>query len=143
MAGFENIKPLKELLVTVAGGDFELKVLNGTQVKTQPKSTEKYAAIIKALAEKHTEFHTYQPKEDKSFRAVLRGMHYSTDIRDLKTELESLGHTVVKIFNIKQNRINIPLSLFSVNLEPSGNNKDIYQILTNLLTYILTYLVNY
>jgi hypothetical protein len=57
VAGVQNIQPLKELLVTVMGDDFEL----------QPKSPEKYKTIIKALAEKHTEFHTYQPKEDKSF----------------------------------------------------------------------------
>ena len=43
VAGVENIKPIKELLVTVAGDDFELKVLNGTKVKIQPKSTEKYS----------------------------------------------------------------------------------------------------
>ena len=55
-------------------------------------------------------------------------MHYSTDIRDIKTEFEILGHTVVNIFNITQNRTNIPLSLFFVDLKPSGNNKDIYQI---------------
>ena len=41
MAGVENIKPLKELLATVQEDDFELKVLIGTQVKIQPKSTEK------------------------------------------------------------------------------------------------------
>jgi exosome complex RNA-binding protein Rrp4 len=52
----QNIQPLKEILVTVTGDDFELRVLNGNQVKIQPKSTEKYTTIIKALAEKHTEF---------------------------------------------------------------------------------------
>ena len=94
----------------------------------QPKSTEKCTAIIKALAEKHIEFNTYQPKEDTSFRAALRGMHYSTDIRDIKTELGNLGHTVVNIFNIKQNRTNILLSLFFVDIKRSGD-KDIYQII--------------
>ena len=57
---------------------------------------------------------------------MVRGMHYSTDIRDIKIELENLGHTVVNIV-ITQNRTNIPLSLFS-DLKPSGNNKDIYEI---------------
>jgi len=40
VAGVHNIKPLKELLVTISGDDFELKVLNDNQVKVQPKSTE-------------------------------------------------------------------------------------------------------
>ena len=82
MAGVQNIQPLKELLVTIAGDDFELKVLQGNQVKIQPKTSDKYTTIIKALAEKRTEFHTYQPKADRSFRTVLRGFHYSTDTQE-------------------------------------------------------------
>jgi len=46
VAGVHNTKPFKELLVTVYGDDFELKVLNGNQVKVQPKSAEKYRTII-------------------------------------------------------------------------------------------------
>jgi len=87
VAGVQNVQPLKELLVTVTGDDFELKVLNGKQVKIQPKSAEKYKTI-KALAEKYTELHTYQPKDDRSFRIVLRGMNYSTDTSEVKSEIE-------------------------------------------------------
>ena len=99
------------------GDDFEL----------QPKSPEKYKTIIKALAEKHTEFHTYQPKEDKSFWRVHRGMQYSTDTSKIKSEIEKLGHKVVNIFNVKQNWTHILLPLFFVDLKPSKNNIDTYQ----------------
>jgi hypothetical protein len=61
VAGVQNVQPHKELLVTIAGNDFELKVLQGNQVKIQPKSSDKYTTIIKALAEKRTKFHTCQP----------------------------------------------------------------------------------
>jgi hypothetical protein len=67
--------PLKDLLLTVTGDDFEIKVLNGNQVKIQPKSKEKYTTIIKALAEKRTEFHTYRPKGDGSFRTAQLHRH--------------------------------------------------------------------
>jgi hypothetical protein len=65
-----------------------------------------------------------QPKADRSFRTVVTGMHYSTDTREIKSEIEKLGHTVVNIFSIKQNKTNIPLPLFFVDLKPSENNKD-------------------
>ena len=108
--------------------DFELKVLQYNQVKIQPRSSDKYTTVIKALAENRTEFHTYQPKVDRNFRTVLRGLHYSTDIQDIKSEIESLGHTVMNIYNIKQIRTNSPLPLFFVHFKPSVNNKDIYII---------------
>jgi hypothetical protein len=129
VAGVQNIHPLKELLVTVTGDNFQVKVLNSNQVKIQPKFTEKYT-IIKALAEKHTDFHTYQPKKDTSFRTVVRGMKYSTETGEIKTEIEKFGQTVVNILNIKQNQTSTPLSLFFVDLKASENNKDIYQIET-------------
>ena len=61
MSVVQNIQPFKELLVAVTGDDFELKVLTDNQVKIQPKAADKYKAIIQALAEKRTEFYTYQP----------------------------------------------------------------------------------
>ena len=111
IAGVQNIKPLKELLVTVSGNDFELKVLNGNQVKVLPKTVDKYRAIIHALIEKHTEFHTYQLKEDRCFRTVLRGMHYSTDVEDIKLAIEQHGHTVTNVY-IKQTWTYIPVIIF-------------------------------
>jgi hypothetical protein len=71
------------LLVTVSGDEFKTKVLNGNQVKVQPKSADKYRAIIHALKEEHTEFHTYQLKEDKCFRTVLMGIYYATGVEDI------------------------------------------------------------
>ena len=94
------------------------------------KSAEKYTTLIKALPEKHTEFHTYQPKGNRSFRAVLRGMHYSTDASEIKSKIEKLGPAVINIFNIKHNRTNIPLPLFFVYLKPSENKKNTYLIET-------------
>jgi len=61
-------------------------------------------------------------------------MHYSANRSETKCEIEKLGHTVANTFNIKQNRTNIPLPLFFVDLKPSENNKDIYLIET--LNYI-------
>jgi len=57
-------------------------------------------------------------------------MQHSTDTSDIKPEIEKFGHTVVNIFNIKQNRIHISLPLYFVDLKPSENNKDICQIET-------------
>jgi hypothetical protein len=95
VAGVQNIKPLNELLVATSGDNFELKVLSGNQVKVQPKSAEHYRQILHALIDKRTEFHTYQPKEERCFHTVLRGMHYSTDVADIKSATERYGHTVL------------------------------------------------
>jgi hypothetical protein len=128
IAGVHHIKPLEELLVRIAGSEFEIKVLHDNQVKVQTQTSDKYRTIVRALVERSTEFHTYQPKTERSFRAVLRGMHYSTNTEDIKSAIEQLGHTVLNIHNIQQQRTNTPLSLFFIDLKPQDNNKDLYRI---------------
>jgi hypothetical protein len=55
-------------------------------------------------------------------------MHYSINPQEIKTEIENLGHTVTNIWNIKQYRTMLPLSLFFVELKPAPNNKDIFNV---------------
>jgi hypothetical protein len=52
-------------------------------------------------------------------------VHYA-----IKTEIEKLGHTVknTSIWNIKQYRTKLPLSMFLVELKPAPNNKDILNV---------------
>jgi hypothetical protein len=54
-------------------------------------------------------------------------MHYSTNPQ-IKTEIEKLGHTFTNIWNIKQYRTKLPLSMFFVELKPALSNKDIFNI---------------
>ena len=44
--------------------------------------------------EKNTEFHTYKPRQDRSFRVVIRNLHPSTDIQDIKQAIMEKGHEV-------------------------------------------------
>jgi hypothetical protein len=48
-----NISPLIQLLEQIAKQQYEIKALADTKVKAQPKSSDSYRTIIKALAEKH------------------------------------------------------------------------------------------
>jgi hypothetical protein len=99
IAGVQHIKPLEELLARIAGTEFEIKVLHDNHVKGQPQTADKYRLIVRALVERRTEFHTYQPKAERSFRTVLRGMHCCTNTEDIKSATEQLGHTVLNIHN--------------------------------------------
>jgi hypothetical protein len=56
---------------------------------------------------------------------MLKNMHYSINPADIKTEIQKLGHTVTNIWNIKQHRTKLPLSMFFVELKSAPNNKDI------------------
>jgi len=131
-----NIKPLIELLNAIVPYKYLVKTLSNEQVRVQPTESSIYTTIIKALIEKQTEFHTYKPRQDRSFRVVFRNLHPSTEIQDIKRALMEKGHDVTKVWNAKQRSTNRPLPLHFIDIHPHANNKEIYHIKTLLYTVV-------
>ena len=104
---------------------YTLKVLGNNQVKIMPKNSELYSLIIKDLNKYEIDYHTYQPKQERCFRVVLKNIHHTTE---LKKEIESYNHKITRISNIKQKITKNPLPMFFIDLAPSDNNKSIYDI---------------
>lgn len=127
-----NIQPLLKMLDKIADGNYEVKVLSNEQVRIQPATTELYTKIVKGLQEKNTEFYTYRLKQDRPFKVVLKNLHPSTDIDEIKTEIETHGHKVTNIWNVKQRSTKKPLPIYFVEIEANTNNKLIYDIKTLL-----------
>ena len=126
ISGVVNIKPLTELLNSLAPNKYLVKTLSNYQVRVQPTESAVYTAIIKALMVKNTEFHTYKPRQDRSFRVVLKNLHPSTEVNDIKQALKE-GHEATNIWNVKQRSSNHPLPMHFIDLKPNTNN-DIYRI---------------
>ena len=136
VSGVEDIRPLQTLLNTIAKDNYSLKIINQHQVKIQPLSSEKFLPIVEELKRKKTEFYTYQRKQEKSYKVVLRNMHPAVDINELKEEIEKLNHKVIRITNIRKAETRKPLPLFFVEILANENNKEIYQIKSLLNTVI-------
>lgn len=126
--GVDNMIPLTELLETNAKGEYTNKLIGNSQLKIQLKDGKTYNTIIKILQEKKTEFHSYQNKSEKNFKVVIKELHHSTDLKYLKEEIESHGHVVANITNIRHRVNKTPLPLFFVEIQKNDNNKDIYEI---------------
>lgn len=65
------------------GENFSCKSsINGVKLSTQ--SSDSYRSVIKFLQQKKADFHTYQLKEERAFRVVLRNLHHTTPIEEIK-----------------------------------------------------------
>lgn len=128
VAKVSNINPLTHMLSEKVGNQYIIKTLNNGEVKIQPNNSEVYSIIVKELQAKNTEFRIYKPKKDRSFKVVLKYLHYSTDIENIKNEITSHGHDVMIVWNIKRRITKKPCSLFYVELKPNPDNKKIYEI---------------
>ena len=114
-----------------------MKILPNDQVRVQPMESSDYTTIIKALMEKNTEFHTFKPRQNRSFRVVIRNVHPSTEVQDIKRALNEKEQDVTNIWNVKQIGTNKPLPIHFIDLNPNPTNKDIYQITTLLHTTVV------
>ncbi|XP_050487875.1 uncharacterized protein LOC126872223 [Bombus huntii] len=85
---------IKSLERDISKEEYNLKISNN-KVKILPTNPEAYRKLTKTLRTLNANFHTYQLKQERPFRVVLRNIHHSADIDELKYELSKLGHEVI------------------------------------------------
>ena len=82
------IEPLSELMKNIANDNYTLKQLKHSQVKVQVHTFEIYRKFTLVLKEKNANFYTYQLKENRSYKIVLRGMRSRTNTSLIINELK-------------------------------------------------------
>lgn len=112
--------------------DFSCKSTTNA-LKLNLSTTNSFRAVTKFLKEKKFDYYTYQLKEEKAYRVVIRNLHHTTPIEFIKEEINLNGFLVRNITNVLHSQNKTPLPLFFVDLEPSPNNSDIFKI--NSLCY--------
>ena len=65
-------------------------------------------------------------------RVVLKNLHPSTEVNDIKQALKEEGHEATNIWNIRQRTTNHSLPMHFIDLKPNPTNKDVYRINTLL-----------
>ena len=86
---------------------YKLKISNN-RVKILPINPDAYRKLTKLLKTLNANFHTYQLKQERPFRVVLRNIHHSVDLDELKFEH---GHEVTNISNIRHRILQNPTIL--------------------------------
>jgi hypothetical protein len=123
-------------LTEIAKNDFECQATQNNGVSIYPRTSEAYRKIVHYLKSINLNFHSFQLKEEKAYRVVIRHLHPATDPIEIKTALEELSFNVRSVVNVLQSGTRIPLPLFFVDLEPNLDNKKIFDIHSLLYTRI-------
>jgi hypothetical protein len=121
-------KMLNNFAVAVPEETYHCTSLPNNTVKINMSSPDTYRTLIRHLNKEKIVHHTYQMRQDRAYRVVIRNLHHSFSVEDIKDDLQSKGHKVRNIMNIRHRETKEPLPLFYVDLEPNLNNKEIYNI---------------
>ena len=103
--------------------DYKLKISNN-RVKILPTNPDAYRKLTKLIKTLNANFHSYQLKQERPFRVVLRNIHHSVDL----DELLKHSHEVTNISNIRHKITKNPLSLLFIDTKQKQNSKEIYNI---------------
>lgn len=121
-------KMVSNINKVISNNDYNFKSLRDGQVRLMIKSVESFRKVIHHLDDVKINYHTFQLKQERAFRVVLKGVHHTTPISDIKAMLLSLGHQVRSVRNIISRVSKQPLPMFFVDIDPKENNKDIFNI---------------
>ena len=106
--------------------------ISNNRVKILPTNLDAYRKLTKLLKTLNANFHTYQLKQERPFRVMLRNIHHSADLDELKFELLKNAHEVTNISNIRHRITKKLLSLFFIDIKQKKkkkkNNKEIYNV---------------
>jgi arsenate reductase-like glutaredoxin family protein len=127
--GVVNYQEMKTHLQAITVDEqYTTRSMANNTIKINCALPDTYRKLVKYFNEKNIIHHTYQPKEERAYRIVIKYLHHSMDTNIIKEALASLGHKVRNIINAKHRHTKEPMNLFFVDLEPSKNNIDIYNV---------------
>jgi len=125
-----NISALLKMITTLVGPskDFSYKTERNNNVRVMMPDKESYTELRQQLVAQKKRHRTFQPKDERAYRVVVKGLHHTADRAEIKEEMEKLGHKVRDLHNPIGRKTKEPLGIFFANLEPASNNKEVFQI---------------
>jgi hypothetical protein len=140
----KNFNDIAHLSAIIEEEQYHCKVIANDTIKIYVATPESYRKLIKHLQKKQTPwplvrertiptegpplvehlqedkfiYHTYEMKQERAHRIVIRNQHYSTPTAQITAELEKQGHKMQNILNVKHRITKESLSLFFIDLEP-------------------------
>ena len=89
-------------LIDLIGVDNFFCKSSADRLKIQTANPDSYRTLVQYLKKEKTEYHTYQLKEDKPIRVVIRNLHPTTRTELIKDELEVRLFEVRRVTNVLQ-----------------------------------------
>ena len=65
---------------------YTTKSLANDTIKWICQTPDTYRTLVRCMTDNNIIHHTYQPKEERSYRVVIKYLHHSVDVQDLRDE---------------------------------------------------------
>jgi hypothetical protein len=113
---------------------FTANMLNNEQVKINVSTPDEYRELTKAMNGSKTEWHTYENKQERPIKVMVRHLHHTCKPEDIKEELLDRGFKIQSVVNklkrtVEKEKVRYtPLPLFMLTFDHTEDIKKIYDI---------------
>jgi hypothetical protein len=108
--GVTNYKQIIENISQIVDPEaYHTKTFPHNSVKINAYLPETYRKLIRHLKEEKIIHRSYQLKQERAYRVVIRNLHHSTPTRDIISELGSKGHKVRNVINVRHRHTKDPI----------------------------------
>lgn len=124
----QNFNNLYQKLTDASHDEFNVKILKNNGVKINPTTPEAYRNIVSKLNEEKLSWYSYQNKQTRPFRVMIKGLHHSCNPNEIVADLKEQGLTPIAAYNKIGWKSKAPLDMFVVSFSHEENTKNIQEI---------------
>lgn len=134
-----NIKfnDLNSLIKKTVKNDFTVKVMNNNTYKINTFASDDYREITKIFNENKMLWHTYEDKQNRPIRVLVKNLHHTCEPNDIIDDLKNQGFNILSASIKLKYKTKDPLDMFVLTFDNSENVNKLYeikQILNTLVT---------
>lgn len=128
--GIEDVAKLTLLIETgLKHDEYTYKIITKKQLRVSCTSSDSYRTLMKLVRDNNLIGHTFTKKDERPCRIVIKHLHPTTPLEEIKKAIEDTGNTIRgEIINARYGPNKTPLSTFFINLEPHPNNATVKKI---------------
>lgn len=128
----ENIRNYQQfydlLLTRLSGDSFIVKMMSGETVKINAKDEDSYRAVRNLLSENNCLWHSYENKQDRPIRVMVKNLHSSCLPDRIVEDLNAKGYKIQEVVNKLSWRTKEPLNMFMLSFQKDEDINHIYGI---------------
>ncbi|PNF38076.1 hypothetical protein B7P43_G18153 [Cryptotermes secundus] len=110
------------LTTSVKEEQYYCKTLSNGTIRVNTSTSDSYRRLIKLLHQDKIVYHTYQLREERAYRVVIRNLHPSIPAETIKQEIVKHRHTVRNVRNIRLRATKEPFYIYKTtkSYKPQG-----------------------
>lgn len=131
--GIENYQNFHDFLAKHGkDNDFTIKMMSGDSVKVNAANDEVYRALTEALNIKKCLWHSYENKQDRPIRVMVKKLHHTCKPDRIMEDLGDKGFKILEAVNKLSWKTKAPLNMFMLTFANSEDINKIFKIQTVL-----------